>query len=114
MMINIYDTANQLAREITETAEFKELTAALTALKEDQAAYACYQKIRQAQKTVQEKQMAQQEISKDELTELTNLSSEADKYEALRHLMETEYRVNMMLNDIAKTLYSPLNTLYDL
>ena len=38
-MINIYDTANQLEREIRQTEQFKALEQAVKALKENKASY---------------------------------------------------------------------------
>ena len=46
-MANIYDTANQLEREIRESQQFGDLKASFERLKENQEAHALFQEFQQ-------------------------------------------------------------------
>lgn len=56
-MINVYDTANQLEKDLRESQEYKDLQAVVAKVKADDATFAVYKKLREAQKTLQEQQM---------------------------------------------------------
>ena len=45
-MANIYDTANQLEKEIRESQQFTDLSAAFAQLKENQSAYELFKEFR--------------------------------------------------------------------
>ena len=52
-MINVYDTANQLEKDLRESQEYKDLQAVVAKVKADDATFAVYKKLREAQKTLQ-------------------------------------------------------------
>lgn len=49
-MINVYDTANQLEKDLRESQEYKDLQAVVAKVKADDATFAVYKKLREAQK----------------------------------------------------------------
>ena len=55
-MSNIYDTANQIERELRELDEFKALQAAYEEVKADEAAYTLFKEFQGFQQGLQEKQ----------------------------------------------------------
>ena len=44
MVVNIYDTANEMSRQLTETQEFQNLKKAFDALKADEDAFTSFKK----------------------------------------------------------------------
>lgn len=111
-MVNIYDTANQLAQEIKQTNEFQELKAAIEALKQDPEAYACYQKIREIQKKMQAANLSGEDVNSEDLEKAASLANEASNYAALSNLMSIESRLNTMFDDLSKILFEPMQELY--
>ena len=63
--VNIYDTANQLAKEVTETKEFKDLKKALDQAKADEASNKIYTEFQETQLTIQQQQAAGQEVEQE-------------------------------------------------
>lgn len=66
-MSNIYDTANQIERELRELDEFKALQAAYEEVKADEAAYTLFKEFQGFQQGLQEKQMRGEEFTDEML-----------------------------------------------
>ena len=56
-MVNIYDTANELAKQMRETQEFTALEAAFNDMMSDQESFDLFKKFQKAQSEAQQKQM---------------------------------------------------------
>ena len=54
-MANIYDTANQLERELRESEQFQDLKASFDRLKENQEAYSLFKEFQGLQQALQQK-----------------------------------------------------------
>ena len=68
-MSNIYDTANQIERELRELDEFKALQAAYEEVKADEAAYTLFKEFQGFQQGLQEKHKAlQRKCKKQQLS----------------------------------------------
>ena len=67
MVVNIYDTANELSRQLRETQEYQGLQKAFEALKADGDTFDTFKKFQQAQADAQHKQMTGQQPTDDEL-----------------------------------------------
>ncbi len=79
MVVNIYDTANELSRQLRETQEYQGLQKAFEALKADSDTFDTFKKFQQAQADAQHKQ---------------------------------ERQVDSMLQQLNKTITSPIQELY--
>ena len=67
MVVNIYDTANELSRQLRETQEYQGLKTAFEALKADSETFDTFKKFQQAQADAQHNQMNGQQPTYDEI-----------------------------------------------
>ena len=109
--VNIYDTANQLAKEVTETKEFKDLKEALDQAKADEASNKIYTEFQETQLTIQQ-QAAGQEVEQEKIKRLQELSEEMQDDDLLKEVLKNEQEMNMLLNDVNRVVVSPLTKLY--
>ena len=54
MVVNIYDTANEMERQMRETQEFQALKEAFAELKKDEDAFGTFQKFQEKQMQAQQ------------------------------------------------------------
>ncbi|MGM9907022.1 YlbF family regulator [Limosilactobacillus sp.] len=112
MVVNIYDTANEMSRQLTETQEFQNLKKAFEALKADEDAFTSFKKFQQMQVEAQKKQMQGQKPSDDEINAIQTLAKEISGKKAVMDLMNQERQVDQMLQQVNKTITEPLQNLY--
>ena len=99
-MINVYDTANQLEKDLRESQEYKDLQAVVAKVKADDATFAVYKKLR----TLDEKVMKS----------LQEISQEASQYPLMMELMEKERAISVLIDDLNKIIFKPLSEVYDI
>lgn len=112
-MINVYDTANQLEKDLRESQEYKDLQAVVAKVKADDATFAVYKKLREAQKTLQEQQM-QGTLDEKVIKSLQEISQEASQYPLMMELMEKERAISVLIDDLNKIIFKPLSEVYDI
>ena len=112
MVVNIYDTANEMSRQLTETQEFQNLKKAFDALKADSEAFDSFKKFQQMQVDAQKKQMQGQKPSDDEIKAIQTIAQEISSKKAVQDLMNQERQVDQMLQQVNKTSTDPLQNLY--
>ncbi|WP_267202461.1 YlbF family regulator [Limosilactobacillus kribbianus] len=112
MVVNIYDTANEMSRQLVETQEFLGLKKAFNELKEDKEAFESFKKFQTMQATAQRKQMQGQNPTDDEIKAIQTLAKEISGKKAVQNLMNNERQVDQMLQQLNKTITSPLQDLY--
>ncbi|HJA73030.1 MAG TPA: YlbF family regulator [Candidatus Limosilactobacillus faecipullorum] len=112
MVVNIYDTANELERQMRETQEYKDLVAAFDKLKEDQAAFDLFKKFQKSQMDAQQKQMAGKDLSEDEIKEVQDLAKQVSAKQSVIDLMEVERRVDGMMQELNKVITKPIQEVY--
>lgn len=112
MVANIYDTANEMSRQLVETQEFQNLKKAFEALKADEDAFNSFKKFQQMQVEAQKKQMQGQQPSDDEIKAIQTIAKEISGKKAVQDLMNQERQVDQMLQQVNKTITDPLQSLY--
>lgn len=112
MVVNIYDTANELERQMRETQEYKDLKEAFAKLEADEKAFNLFKKFQQSQMTAQHKQMSGQDLSDDEIKEVQDLAKQVGQEKAVIELMEVERRVDSMMQELNKTITKPIQEIY--
>ncbi|API89084.1 hypothetical protein BKP56_07380 [Marinilactibacillus sp. 15R] len=112
MSVNIYDTANQLEREIRETEQFVKLQEAFTAVKNDEEASKIFEEFRSVQQVLQQKQMSGQEITEEEAQHAQEISGKIGQNETISGLLEAEKQVGQMIDDINQVVLKPVRELY--
>ena len=95
-MINIYDTANQMEQDLRKTSQYQELQTAYEALKADETAFKCFNEIHSLQEELQKKQMSGQKPTEDDL----------------QTLMQKEQSLSMMMDELSKIIFRPIQELY--
>jgi cell fate (sporulation/competence/biofilm development) regulator YlbF (YheA/YmcA/DUF963 family) len=111
MVVNIYDTANEMSRQLVETQEFQNLKKAFEALKADEDAFNSFKKFQQMQVEAQKKQMQGQQPSDDEIKAIQTIAKEISGKKAVQDLMNQERQVDQMLQQVNKTITDPLQSL---
>lgn len=112
MVVDIYDTANELSRQLRETQEYQGLQKAFEALKADSDTFDTFKKFQQAQADAQHKQMTGQQPTDDEIKNIQNLAKEVSGKKVVQALMNQERQVDSMLQQLNKTITSPIQDLY--
>lgn len=112
MVVNIYDTANDLSRQLVETQEYQALKKALGELKADSEAFDSFKKFQQMQANAQQKQMQGQQPSEDEVKAIQTLAKKVSGKKAVQNLMNQERQIDQMLQQLNKTITGPIQELY--
>lgn len=112
MVVNIYDTANDLSRQLVETQEYQGLKKAFDALKADSDAFESFKKFQQMQANAQQKQMTGQQPTDDEIKAIQTLAQEISGKKAVQDLMTQERQIDQMLQQLNKTITGPIQNLY--
>lgn len=112
-MSNIYDTANQLERELRDLEAYKSLKEILANIQDNPESRQLYQDFRQATQDYQMKLMDGQEVSEETLASLQSLTESIKEDSLISKLMVVEQQVGQVVNDINKIITRPLNDLYE-
>lgn len=112
MSVNIYDTANQLEREIRETDQFVALKEAFSAVKSNEEANQVFEEFRSVQQVLQQKQMTGQEITEEEAQNAQAISAKIGENDIISNLLEAEKQVGQMIDDINQVVLKPVRELY--
>lgn len=113
MTVNIYDSANQIEREIREMPEFLTLKEAFNVVKSDEAAYELFKKFQNLQMTFQEKQMQGEEFTDEDAQEAQALTEKVQASEKINDLMTKEQAFSMIINDLNRIIMTPVKELYE-
>jgi|SRR5690625_834129 cell fate (sporulation/competence/biofilm development) regulator YlbF (YheA/YmcA/DUF963 family) len=111
-MPNIYDSAYDLEKAIRESDEFENLKKAYDAVMNDPEAKQMFDRFRNIQMGLQEKQMQGEDISEEEVEQARQVVELVQQHEDISKLMEEEQRLNMVINDISRIITKPLEELY--
>jgi Uncharacterized conserved protein len=112
-MSNVYDTANQLEREIREMDQFKALSESFNNLKADEAAYAVFKEFQGFQMNMQQKMSQGQEMTEEDAQQAQALAEKIQKEATIADLMKTEQAFSLVLNDLNSVIMTPLRELYE-
>lgn len=112
MVVNIYDTANEMEKQMRETQEFKALQDAFEELKKDAEAFDTFKKFEQTQALLQAKQMKNEKVTDDEVKQMQQLATDAAAKDAIQSLMQKEQALDNMLQELNKTITGPIQELY--
>ncbi len=87
-MSNIYDSANQIEREIRELQEFKALEEAYAKVKANEEAHRLFKDFQAMQIELQEKQMSGQEFSDEDAMKAQEMAMKIQSEEVINDLMQ--------------------------
>lgn len=113
-MANIYDTANQLERELRESEQFQDLKASFDRLKEKTKKRIAYSRSFQGlQQALQQKMMAGQEMTEEEAQQAQELSQKIQQDPIVSELMQKEQAFSLVANDLNRIIMGPVRDLYE-
>lgn len=111
-IVNIYDTANQLERELRETDQYEALVEAHEAIKADEDANAVLGEFQALQQALYQKQQTGVEITEEEALQAQNVSGKMSENELTMELMNKERALNELLNEINGIIMKPVQDVY--
>lgn len=111
-MSNLYDTANQLERELRQSEEFTAVKSAFEAVQQSEEAKALFEEFRDMNGKFLQKQMNSEELTEEDTTYANDLYQKVSSNEAIQTLMQAEQRLNTVMQDINRILTTSLQELY--
>src|SRR5699024_2705471 len=111
-MANIYDTVNQVERELRETDQYVGLQETIAAVKADEEANAVLTEFQEVQALVYQKQQMGQEITEEEAENAQAVSQKMSENELTTELMDKERELNQLLQDVNQIIMKPIQELY--
>lgn len=106
--MNIYDTMNQLERELRALPEYQAVVSALAAVKADETANALYAKFMD----VQMKMQTGQALSEDEQKAAQELFASLQDNAVMAELLTKEQALQTITSDLQDIVFKPLQELY--
>ncbi len=113
-MVNIYDTANQLEKDLRELSQYKELKEAHENVKNDEDANEILKEFQDLQQSLYQKQQTGEEVSEEEANNAQALSIKMTANELTMELMEKEQALNALLSEINGIIMKPVQEIYEL
>ncbi len=111
--MNPYDAAHNLAKALRESPEFKEMKEAQEAVKTDSSAKEMLLDFRKEQFSMHKKQLTGEEISTEQKDKLEKLFDVVSMNTLIKRLLDAEYKVSIMLQDIQKIISEANSEIYD-
>jgi len=110
--INLHESAQSLETAIRQSEEFRELQQVYQEVNDDRAAKQIFDQFRQIQMTLQQKQMAGQNITEQDVQAAQSIEMQVQQNEKITRLMQAEQRMNMVIGELNQIILKPLAELY--
>ncbi|MDW7738909.1 MAG: YlbF family regulator [Bacillota bacterium] len=111
--MNPYDAAHNLAKALRESQDFKDLKDTQTALKADESARKMLLDFRNEQLELQKQKLSGVEVAPEQEEKLEKLFEVVNMNTTIRHFLQAEYRVAVLLQDIHKTIGEATSEIID-
>lgn len=112
LMVNIYDSANQLAEDLKETSDFKELQAAVKAVLDNSESANLFKQMDAIQTKIISAQQTGAPLSEDDQKAYQELNKKVQDDKNIVSLLKAEQKLYQLLDDVQKTFTNPINDLY--
>jgi len=112
MPTNIYDIAYTLQNALKEQPEFQSLQSLYKQVLADPVAKPLFAEFQKFQMTLQQKMMQGQQITQQESAHAQALFTQASQNPLIAQVMQTEQRLNTVIQDLNKIVLKPLEELY--
>lgn len=113
MTVNIYDDINRLETSFRKTNEYAAVQQAVVEVKSDEQALALFKSFRDLQMTLQQKQMAGEEISGEELEYAQKTAQLAQANPKIEKMLQAEMGLSGLIEEVNRVLMKPVQTLYE-
>ena len=114
MTVNIYDSANQIEREIREMDEFKALKAAFDAMQAETESFELFKNFQELQIELQQKQMQGIEFSEEDAQKAQEMAVKVQDTAVIQELMQKEQAFSLIINDLNRIIMKPVQELYEM
>jgi cell fate (sporulation/competence/biofilm development) regulator YlbF (YheA/YmcA/DUF963 family) len=111
-MANIYDTANQMEREIREMQQYKDLKAAKEAIATKPESQKLFAEFQEVQFSLQQKMQAGEMPNEDDQAKIQDISKRVQDDSLITVLLEKEQAFSIIMNDINKIIMGPIEEIY--
>lgn len=111
-MTNIYDSANQIEREIRTLPEFLALKEAYEAVKADAEGFEIFQAFQALQIELQQKSMQGEEITEEDAQKAQEMAVKVQGTPIINAMMEKEQAFSNIMNDLNRIIMKPVQELY--
>ncbi len=111
--MNPYDAAHALAKALRESPEFKEMKKAQDDVKADISAKEMLLDFRREQFNMHKQQLSGVEVSQEQKEKLEKLFEVVNMNSLIKRLLNAEYKVSIMLQDIQKIISEANKEIYD-
>lgn len=112
-MANLYDQAYDLEKTVRESDEFNKLTTTYEEVMNNEEAKELFEKFRNTQISIQEKQLSGAEVSENEMKAAELVVQQVQGNSLIQQLIEAEQRMNLVLTEISQIITKPLEELYE-
>lgn len=102
--MNVYDVANELAKAMRESQEFKRLSEAKKKLSEDSSAEAMVNDFMKQKQELEMEQFAGKTPEKEKMEKVQKLYEVLSLNSAANDYLQSYIRFQMMINDISKSI----------
>lgn len=107
--MNVYDAANDLAKALSESDEYKRFKDAEEKLKENEAHFEMAQDFAKKQMEVQTKQMMGQELSEDEVAAYNSLTATVLGVPNVAEYFQTQMYFGVIFQDVMDIISKAVN-----
>ena len=101
-----------MEKAIRNSDEYKLLKKQYDEVNADEPTKQMFEKFRNMQMELQQKQMMGQEIQQDEIAQAQILVSDVQKNEKISKLIEAEQRMSMIITELNQIILKPLDEVY--
>ncbi|WP_438312580.1 YlbF family regulator [Sporosarcina sp. FA9] len=113
MTVNIYDDLNRLEATFRQTEQFSKVEQAIEEVKNDEEALVLFKNFREIQLTLQEKQMAGEEVEADELEHAQKTAQLAQTNAKIMTMLEAEMQLSGLIEEVNRVLMKPVQNMYE-
>ncbi|MDR0614933.1 MAG: YlbF family regulator [Lactobacillales bacterium] len=110
--MNIYDTANQLERELRSLPEYTALKKEVAKVKEDSQAFELFEEFKKMQKGLEQKMLKGEVPNAQEQTKMQEVAGKIDKNEVLSTMLQKERAFSVIVEDVMKLIQAPVQEIY--
>ncbi|WP_062105343.1 YlbF family regulator [Bacillus niameyensis] len=112
MATNLNTCALELEKALRNSEEFQELQKMYATVEHNESAKSLFDAFRNVQIELQQKQMAGQDITEEEVIEAQAIANKVQENTSVTKLMEAEQRMSMAIQELNKIIMKPLDELY--
>ncbi|MDR2834550.1 MAG: YlbF family regulator [Streptococcaceae bacterium] len=112
-MINIYDTANQLEREIRQLPEYSAVQEAFTNVQNNEEAKGIYSAYTAVQNEMHQKMMSGAMPTPEDQAKLQEVGQKVEANEIIRELLTAEQKFSGLVQEINTIIMKPIQEIYE-